>query len=155
MLLLLDEGVVVAAVVVEVLVVGGGGDRGQLMVPVALLAMASGEGCKGGLEDLRTRVWELELELEEEEAEDDDDDDEEEVAQADDDVEDEEEQLAAPDIRAEAAEVIGKLPTTCMGCGGGDSGELWAKRLRGVATGGGDSGISTMGLGERLGTNSD
>lgn len=149
LLLLLDEGVVVAAVV-EVLVVGGGGDRGQLVVPVALLAMASGGGCKGGLEDLRTRVCELELELEEEEAEEDEAEDDD-----DDDVEDEEEQLAAPDIRAEAAEVIGKLPTTCMGCGGGDSGELWAKRLRGVATGGGDSGISTMGLGERLGTNSD
>lgn len=116
--------------------------------------------CKGGLEDLRTLVWELELELEEAEAED------EEVAQTeaepddDDDEEEEEQQLVAPDILAAVeeveAEVIGKPPTTCMGCGGGESGErLCEERLRGVATGGGDSGISTMGLGERLGTNSD
>lgn len=142
-----NVGVVIVVVVV---LVGGGGDRGQLVLVVAEV-VASG-GCKGGLEDLRTRVWELELELEEEEAEDDDED--EEVAQAEDD-EEVEEQLAAPDIRADAVEVIGNPPTTCMGCGGGDSGELCAKRLRGVATGGGDSGISTMGLGERLGTNSD
>lgn len=146
---------VVVVVVAVVLEVGVGGGRGQLVVVVVIVA-----GCKGGLEDLRTLVWELELELEEAEAED------EEVAQTeaepDDDDEEEEEQqlLVAPDILAAveevAAEVIGKPPTTCMGCGGGDSGErLCEERLRGVATGGGDSGISTMGLGERLGTKSD
>lgn len=142
---------VVVVVVAVVLEVDGGGDRGQLVVAC----------CKGGLEDLRTLVWELELELEEAEAED------EEVAQTeaepddDDDEEEEEQQLVAPDILAAVeeveAEVIGRWPTTCMGCGGGDSGErLCEERLRGVATGGGgDSGISTMGLGERLGTKSD
>lgn len=147
---------VVVVVVAVVLEVGVGGGRGQLVVVVVLIVAC----CKGGLEDLRTLVWELELELEEAEAED------EEVAQTeaepDDDDEEEEEQqlLVAPDILAAveevAAEVIGRPPTTCMGCGGGDSGErLCEERLRGVATGGGDSGISTMGLGERLGTKSD
>lgn len=145
---------VVVVVVAVVLEVGVGGGRGQLVVVVIVAC------CKGGLEDLRTLVWELELELEEAEAED------EEVAQTeaepDDDDEEEEEQqlLVAPDILAAveevAAEVIGRPPTTCMGCGGGDSGErLCEERLRGVATGGGDSGISTMGLGERLCTKSD
>lgn len=149
---------VVVVVVAVVLEVGVGGGRGQLVVVVVVVIVAC---CKGGLEDLRTLVWELELELEEAEAED------EEVAQTeaepddDDEEEDEEQQLlVAPDILADveevAAEVIGKPPTTCMGCGGGDSGErLCEERLRGVATGGGDSGISTMGLGERLGTKSD
>lgn len=152
-------GVAVVVVVAVVLDVGVGGGRGQLVVVVVVVLIVA--CCKGGLEDLRTLVWELELELEEAEAED------EEVAQTeaepdDDDDEEEEEQqlLVAPDILAAveevAAEVIGKPPTTCMGCGGGDSGErLCEERLRGVATGGGDSGISTMGLGERLGTKSD
>lgn len=153
-------GVAVAVVVVVVAVVwevGVGGGGGQLVVVVVVMLVAC---CKGGLEDLRTLVWELELELEEAEAED------EEVAQTeaepddDDDDEEDEQLLVAPDILAAveevAAEVIGKPPTTCMGCGGGDSGErLCEERLRGVATGGGDSGISTMGLGERLGTKSD
>lgn len=147
---------VVVVVVAVVLEVGVGGGRGQLVVVVELLIVAC---CKGGLEDLRTLVWELELELEEAEAEDEEEAQTE--AEPDDDDEEEEQQLlVAPDILAAveevAAEVIGKPPTTCMGCGGGDSGErLCEERLRGVATGGGDSGISTMGLGERLGTKSD
>lgn len=145
---------VVVVVVAVVLEVGVGGGRGQLVVVVVIVAC-----CKGGLEDLRTLVWELELELEEAEAEDEEEAQTE--AEPDDDDEEEEQQLlVAPDILAAveevAAEVIGKPPTTCMGCGGGDNGErLCEERLRGVATGGGDSGISTMGLGERLGTKSD
>lgn len=146
---------VVVVVVAVVLEVGVGGGRGQLLVVVVVIVAC----CKGGLEDLRTLVWELELELEEAEAEDEEEAQTE--AEPDDDDEEEEQQLlVAPDILAAveevAAEVIGKPPTTCMGCGGGDSGErLCEERLRGVATGGGDSGISTMGLGERLGTKSD
>lgn len=116
---------------------GGGGDSGQLLI-----------GCGGGLELLRTLVCELELE------EDCDDEEEEDEADADAD--------AAPDILAaddavdmvEAA--VEPAVTTWMGCGGGESGELIPKRFGDVvATGGGDSGISTMGLGERVGVKSD
>lgn len=65
---------------------------------------------------------------------------------------------SSPDIRA--ADAVDKLAVdvignTWIGCGGGDSGELLLKRPMGVVTGGGDSGISTMGLGERVGTKSD
>jgi len=42
-----------------------------------------------------------------------------------------------------------------MGCGGGESGDVVPNRLGGVATGGGDNGISTMGLGDRVGVKSD
>lgn len=49
---------------------------------------------------------------------------------------------------------------TCIGCGGGDSGQLLSKRLRDearlfVIIGGGDKGISTIGLGDRVGMKSD
>lgn len=48
----------------------------------------------------------------------------------------------------------------CMGCGGGENGQLLSKRLSEDARvlfvmGGGESGISTMGLGERVGIKSD
>lgn len=54
----------------------------------------------------------------------------------------------------------GGPPITCMGCGGGESGQVGEKRLMSVPPlllimGGGDNGISTMGLGERAGTKSD
>jgi len=42
-----------------------------------------------------------------------------------------------------------------MGCGGGESGDVAPNLLGGVATGGGDNGISTMGLGDRVGVKSD
>lgn len=117
-------------------------------------------------------------------AEDDDDDDEEEAEAADDFCDDDNADCVDADVDwacdfvAPAAAdnvddcVVATLslivamvgpggPTiTCMGCGGGESGQVGEKRLMGVTPllvtiGGGDNGISMMGLGERAGTKSD
>lgn len=67
-------------------------------------------------------------------------------------------------LAIEPAAVLIKGPggpcITCMGCGGGDKGQLLSKRLKEearvlLATGGGDRGISTIGLGDRVGIKSD
>lgn len=66
--------------------------------------------------------------------------------------------------KVEAADVVTAGPggprITWTGCGGGERGQLLSNRLIDEArllldTGGGDKGISTMGLGERVGIKSD